>query len=698
MAIDAGTGPLYCGRTRRVWGPVLGKRNRSGSWNVPFRRVVLIACCIVFLVLAAAEYSPVTVRAGEGFQPVAPEELKMTSEPLAPGAPAIILYRQVDRDDNGRTSHEDNYVRIKILTEEGRKYADVEIPFTRGSNDVVHVRARTIRPDGSVADFDGKVFEKTIVKARGLKYLAKTFTLPDVQVGGIIECSYTYDFKEFALYDSHWILSQELFTKAAKFSLKPYSGSLENPFLVRWSWQSLPAGTGQPQQSAADRIVRLEAHNIPAFQTEDFMPPENELKARVDFTYSDEPYNPDVDKFWKQVGKKLNGQVESFVGKKKAMEEAVAQIVSPSDPPEVKLRKIYDRVQQLRNTSYEVEKTEQEEKRAKEKPPSNVEEVWKRGYASGNELTWLYLGLVRAAGFEAYGVFVSDRSNYFFSRQTMDRNKLDANVVLVKVNGKDAYFDPGAAFTPFGLLEWSETGVTGLRLDKDGGTWITSTLPKSSESRIERDAKLSLSDTGDLQGKVTVTFTGLEGMYRRVDERHNDDTERKKYLEDQVREYIPVGSELELTNQPDWKSSSQPLVAEFNVKIPGWVSSAGRRALLPVGIFSATEKHIFEHANRVHPIYFEFPFEKLDNVTIDLPLGWQVQSLPQPQNQDGHIVTYDLKAEKDASSLHLMRKVTVDFLLIEPKYYPALRNFFQVVRTGDEEQIVLQPGTASASN
>jgi len=47
-----------------------------------------------------------------------------------PGAPAVILYRQVDRDD-GRTAHEDNYVRIKILTDEGRKYANVEIPFLK---------------------------------------------------------------------------------------------------------------------------------------------------------------------------------------------------------------------------------------------------------------------------------------------------------------------------------------------------------------------------------------------------------------------------------------------------------------------------------------------------------------------------------------------------------------------------------------
>jgi len=663
---------------------------------VLFRRIVFIACFAVALVLAVCKYRPASVLASEGFQPVSPEELKMTSEPLAPGAPAIVLYRQVDRDDNGRTSHEDNYVRIKILTEEGRKYGDVEIPFIRGGNDVVHLRARTIRPDGSVADFDGKVFEKTIVKARGLKYLAKTFTLPDVQVGGIIEYSFTYDFAEYSLYESHWILSQELFTRAAKFSLKPYSGSFQNPFTVRWR-PYLPPGT-TPPQDGPDHIVRLEAHNIAAFQVEDFMPPENELKARVDFVYSDEPFESDADKYWKKVGKKLNAQVESFVGKRNAMEQAVGQIISPNDPPEVKLRKIYDRVQQLRNTSYELQKTEQEEKREKAKAPTNVEEVWKRGYASGNELTWLYLGLVRAAGFEAYGVYVSDRRNYFFSAQSMDRNKLDSNVVLVKLNGKDVYFDPGAAFTPFGLLEWPETGVTGLRLDKDGGTWIQSTLPQSSDSQIERKAKLTLSDAGDMEGKLTVTFTGLEGMYRRVEEIHSDDPERKKYLEDEVKEYIPAAAEIDLTNQPDWKSSSQPLVAEFNVKIPGWVSGAGRRALLPVGLFSATEKHIFEHTNRVHPIYFEFPLEKVDDVTINLPLGWQVQSLPQPQNQNGHVVAYNLKAENDASSLHLTRKVTVDFLMIDVKYYPALRNFFQVVRTGDEEQIVLQPGTASATN
>ncbi|MFZ0417194.1 MAG: DUF3857 domain-containing protein [Candidatus Sulfotelmatobacter sp.] len=663
---------------------------------MPFRRVVFLACFALSLVLTASNYCPLVVYASD-FPPITAEELKMTSEPLAPGAPAIILYRQVDRDDNGHTSHEDNYIRIKILTEEGRKYGDVEIPFVKGGNDVVRLRARTIRPDGSIVEFAGKVYEKSIVKARGLRYMAKTFTLPEVQVGGMIEYSYTYDFREYALYDSHWILSQELFTKAAKFSLKPFSGTFQNPFTVRWSWQGLPVGTDKPKQNP-DHVVRLEAHNIPAFQTEDFMPPENELKARVDFVYSRETFENDAEKYWRKVGKQLNGQLENFVDKRKAMEEAVTQIVSPNDPPEVKLRKIYDRVQQMHNTSFELQKTEQEEKRDKEKPAQSVEDVWKRGYGNVTTLNWLYLGLIRAAGFEAYGCWVSDRRHYFFRSESMQSEKLDANVVLVKLNGKDLYVDPGEQFTPFGMLYWTLTGVAGLRLDKDGGTWIQSTLPESSESRIERNAKLRLSDTGDIEGKLTVTFTGIEGMYRRGDERNADDTERKKYLEDQVKEYIPAASDLELTNQPDWKSSSQPLVAEFNLRIPGWASGAGRRAFLPVGIFSATEKHIFEHAKREHPIYFEFPFEKLDDVTIGLPAGWEVKSLPPPQDQDKHVVAYNLKVENGPNSLHLARRVAVNFLFIESKYYPGLRNFFETVRTGDEQQIVLQPGTASASN
>jgi len=426
-----------------------------------------------------------------GFQPVSQEELKMTVEPKAPGAPAIVLFREVDRDDRGNYS--DYY-----------------------------------------------------------------------------------------------------------------------PVYLKWMWNWLPAGTAAPVE-APDHIVYLEASDIAAFQTEDYMPPEDELKSRVDFVYSEDRFENDPAKYWKKFDKKRNQVLESFIDKRKPMEEAVAGIVSPRDSPEEKLRKIYARVQQVRNTDFEAEKTEQEQKRNKEKPAENVEVVWKQQHASGFQLTRLFLALVRAAGVEAYGMLVPSRRNFFFDPGTMDSRRLNANVVTVKVNGKDLFFDPGAQFTPFGMLPWFETGVEGLKLDKDGGNWLQTNLPAAAESQILRKANLKLSDTGDIEGKVT--YTGLEASLRRVDQVLEDDAARKKFLEDEIREAIPAACEVELTSQPDWKASS-PLVAEYTLKVPGWVAGAGRRALMPVGLFGAPEKHLFDHTDRVHPIYFEFPFQRSDDISV----------------------------------------------------------------------------------
>ncbi|HEY6339282.1 MAG TPA: DUF3857 domain-containing protein [Candidatus Sulfotelmatobacter sp.] len=658
------------------------------------------------LLLAANTMS----HAGTGFQSVNPEELKMTSEPQAPGAPAIILYRQVDRNDYGLTGHggavyvgsqssqsrlEDNYLRIKILTEAGRKYANVEIPLPREVGSIDTINARTIRPDGSIVNFSGQVFEKSIYKARGINYVAKTFTLSDVQVGSIIEYYYTVSFAEGRLYGSRWVLSDELFTKKAKFSLKPAQNDIV-PLNFRWT-EKLPPGTESPKRDPSG-IIRLEAANIAAFQAEDFMPPEDELRARVDFIYSYDEFEMDATKFWRKVGKKRNDELEHFLGKRGALEPVVAQIVAPNDTAEVKLQKLYARVQQLHNTSYEVAKTEQEQKRENIRTEVNVEDVWKRGSGDSRQLTWLYLALVRAAGFEAYGVLAPDRRTNFFQPQTMDSFRLGTSVVLVKLNGKDLYFEPGAQFTPYGLLPWQETGVQGLRLDKDGGGFVQTALPESSASRIERKADLKMSNDGSLEGKLIVTFTGLEALRRRVDERHEDDAARKKFLEGQVKEYIPAAVEVELTNQPEWSSSSPQLVAEYRLTVPGWASVAGHRALFPVGVFSAPERQMFEHAERVHPVYFEYLSQKVDDIIVDLPPGWQVSSLPKPVNQDLHVVGYSCAAENNKGALHLTRKLDISIILLDTKYYGPLRSFFQGLRANDEQQVVLQPGTTATSN
>ncbi len=637
--------------------------------------LLLLALC-ASLPLHAADWLPVTT-----------EELQLTSEPKAPGAAAIFLYRQVDRDDTSST--ESHYVRLKILKEEGRKYADVEITYTKGVDSIRGIDARTIRPDGSIVKFDGTVYDKAVVSGRGVKVMAKTFTMPEAGVGSIIEYRYSRDQSADYVFNSHWILSEELFTRYAKFSLfpSPYFG-------LRWSWPNgMPAGTESPAKKW-DRI-RLETHDVPAFVTEELMPPENALKYRVDFIYSD-PGEPatDPDSYWKRVGKDAFHNVEKFMDRRKAMERAVGEIVQPDDPPEAKLRKIYARVQRMNNETYEREKTEEERKRAQKDEPHNVEDVWARGSGTASQLNHLFIALARAAGVQASTALVATRDEYFFDPRMMNARELNSNLVIATVSGQDLFLDPGVPFTPFGLLPWYETAVRALRLDANGSKWVDTPLPNPRDARIERTAHLKLEQGGTLSGSVTIRFTGLESAWRRLQERNEDDTERKQFLENQLRSLVPSGTEVKLTNTPDWSSGDEPLVAEYDLQVPGWVAAAGQRQLLKVGLFGAEEDRTFEHQTRTQPIYFNFPYQYSDTVAIELPAGKHLNSVPKPSNLDFKTYSYDLAAEEKEGTLHLKRDVSIALVLVNAKYYGQLRQFFQSVRTADEQQVVIAPVTA----
>ncbi|HLV87361.1 MAG TPA: DUF3857 domain-containing protein [Candidatus Sulfotelmatobacter sp.] len=607
----------------------------------------------------------------------------MASEPKAPGAMAIYLYRQLDRDDiENREFHFD---RIKIFSEEGRKYADIEIPFFKGAGNIKNIQARTIHPDGTIVNFDGKVYEKTVVKAKGVKFLAKTFSMADVQAGSIIEYRYTRILPIGFVYDSQWLLSEELFTKHAKFSLHP-----NQRYALQWSWpRGLPAGTGPPLMD--HHVVRLETQDIPAFQIEDYMPPADEMKYRVDFRYTRNT-EKDPDKFWKQQAQFLWQGVDFFTNRPKAMEQAVAQIVAPEDTPERKLEKIYARCQKIRNVSFERERTEQENDREKLKDIQTVEDVWKRGYGNGKEITWLFFALARAAGFEAIPVMIATRNQHFFDARLMNPDRLNTNVVLVKLAGKDIYLDPGVAFASFGFLPWDETGVAGRILDKDGGAWVEIPLPDASLSGTRRVASLHLDENGVVEGRVTITYKGISALERRIDENQEDDEARRKFLDDELKSYVPLPIEVKLTNKPDWDSSSPELVAEFHFKVDGWASTAGRRTFMPAVLFGGGEKHLFERESRVHPVDFQFSYTDEDEVTVTPSAGLQISNLPQPRNVDVKACLYSLTTEKKDESLLIKRRLMVNLHMVDAKYYVSLRNFFQAVRTGDEQQIVLSSG------
>lgn len=276
----------------------------------------------------------------------------------------------------------------------------------------------------------------------------------------------------------------------------------------------------------------------------------------------------------------------------------------------------------------------------------------------------------------------------------LDVRQLTAVVVAVRVGNDDIYLGPATKFSPYGLLSWEQTGVQGMKTNKDGGVFIQTPEPKYFEARIERKAKLRLKEDGSVEGRLEVTFDGQAALTRRLNAFNDDDAGRMKDIEDEIKAWLPSTAKVEMESVAPWESATEPLRAVTKISIPDVATATGRRQLLPAGIFQMGWKRVFEHAKRVHPIYFRYPYEERDDVTVELPASIRAESLPAARNEATNFGEYQMKIERQEGMVRVERRYVINGIYFPVTYYALLRGFFDKVRAGDEEQIVLQTATA----
>ena len=201
----------------------------------------------------------------------------------------------------------------------------------------------------------------------------------------------------------------------------------------------------------------------------------------------------------------------------------------------------------------------------------------------------------------------------------------------VALDGKELFFDPGSKYAAYGQLPWFETAVSGRRLDADGGQWLTTSIPKSHDSRTLRKGTLQVDAHGTVSGNVTVTYTGEEALSRRMQENGEDGTDRKKFLEDQIKYDMPSGVDVELVNAPDWEKCRR----RADRRIHGEIArlGCGRRTACAVsgGVVRRPRERRFPASNaRASPVFPLQPAED-DDITVELAPGWKVASVPAAQ-------------------------------------------------------------------
>ncbi len=243
--------------------------------RIPPSYFPLIALFVCLLCLAPTSALPVF----EDWKPIDPAELSLKSSTVEKEADAEGLFWEVRIDDNpdGNLifSH---YIRVKVFTDRGRESQsriDLEYGKMFGTEiKIQDIAARTIKPDGSIVELKkGDIFERTIAKASGLKIKARSFAMPGVEPGCIIE----YRWREVRVRsDANYLRLQfqrDIPVRRVQYLVKPYQyeGASFNSITMH--------GTSSPWVKEKNGFYSTTMTNMPAVQEEARMPPEDQVKT-----------------------------------------------------------------------------------------------------------------------------------------------------------------------------------------------------------------------------------------------------------------------------------------------------------------------------------------------------------------------------------------------------------------------------------
>jgi hypothetical protein len=655
----------------------------------------------------------VAARAQTNFMPPTPEELAMTSLTGYPGVAAVVLNREeITKDDQHVLFH---YDRIKILTKEGQKYANVELPFVSTSQDygpmggdnktLEEIAGRTIHPDGTIIPFTGKPYLKVIDREKGLKLQERIFTLPDVEVGSIIEYRYATRIADNMYEAPDWYIQGDLYLKSAHFMWYPTSRDLSNErgriTTITW-FPILPQGVqierhDMPHTGFSDGPIQyfeLKIKDVPPQVKEAHMPPIASFSYRVLFNFTAERTSAE---WWKDEGKNWSKRVDSFADPNSELKRETATITAGATTEDEKLRKIYDAVMGLENTHYTREHEQREEKAEGGGQVKSAADVLSHKRGNQTQLTELFVGMARAAGMKAYLMYVPDRSEELFIPNWLSFRQFDDLIAIVNVDGKEEYFDPGCRYCGYGHLAWQHTVVQGLRQSEKGTEFGATPGEDYKYNLVTRVANMKMDDTGQITGKIDLAFLGADAVEWRHKALSGDEESLNHALRTHLEDMVPKSLQVKVDKVENLTDYDKPVKVSYVVT--GTLGThMGKRVIMPSDIFLSGASATFNDEKREQAVYFEYPRFLQDALRLNLPDTMSVEGTPTVAKFDlPKEELYTFSVVSDPKGFTTRRNHIQGELLVMPKDYETLRKYYAQFESKDQESVVLKAAPAVAS-
>ncbi len=640
------------------------------------------------------------------------EELKEKFCPSDTAAAAVYIFNV------GRSYFEYGYeegfqliteisTKIKIYKKEGYDYANTAVSYYIGGKGNEKVSFSKTATYNLV---NGKI-EKTKLSSDGIfdekvdgDYKRKKIAMPNVKEGSIIEYKieikspYIWNFPEWEFqkripvnYSEYTTFIPEyyLYNTHLKGFLSPVVAKEEKFRKIEYTYKTdmNPGGANahgsekvNSELNFSEKNVKYSLTNVPALKEEEYTNNIDNYRATLIHEMSGKRFpNQPIENYttdWESVTKQIY-ESQSFGDELKKtgyFEKDIDALINGVVSQEERIGIVFNYVKSNMNWN--------ESSRFFCK--DGVKKAYQDKKGNSAEINLMLTAMLRYAGIDANPILVSTRSNgisIFPSQSAFNYviSGIELQNQLVLLDATSKFSLPN--ILPIRALNW-----IGRIVRKNGSSAEINLMPKSNSNEVINIMR-SINNEGVVAGKIRDQYFDYNAFLFRV---RYFNLAKESYIErmEKAHQGLEIG-EYEVQNMTDL---SKPIIENYTFTANNSVEIIGDKMYFSPFLFLATTENPFKQETREYPIDFVYPTQEKYNISIKIPEGYEVETIPQSKaiSMPDDLSSIKYNISNTGKQIQIMFTLDNNQAIIGNEYYVVLKNFYKEIVNKQTEKIVLK--------
>jgi hypothetical protein len=569
---------------------------------------------------------------------------------------------------------------VKILNERGKEnFAETQISYDSTDEKVELEYARTIKPDGTVAEV-GIRHIRDVSKYMNFPLYsnARVFIIsfPEIAEGSAIE----YKVKVL----SHQLLNKKEFVVnyplqsgepiiAANFAIDVPAEKILHIKTLNERYNDFGAELRpEVQEREGRRLYRWRFKNIPQIIPESNMPAQVEINPTLlvsTFSSWQEIY----DWWWPLAKDKIKADAP--------IKEQVKDIISNADSPEAKLKAIYNFcAQKIRYVAVEYGEAGYE--------PHPAADILKNKYGDCKDQAILLVTMLKEAGFCAWPVLIATQENYNLNS---DFPSVIFNHCIAAVSFKDQviFLDPTAETASFGDLPAGDQARRVFVCQEDGYKILETPLYPPEHNLNKQELEIQVNPDETISAHKTVSSRGIYDQAQRYWLLYTQPELVEEALKEKIQEFS-IGAQLEKYNIENRDDLNKPIVLQYSFSGPEYFTAAGSLRIMPQ--LASFDTSIVAKDRRRYAIEFPVLEARETQFAIFFPQDFVIRYIPQSIKETSPWFDFAADYSQKENRIYFRQSAVLKKTVVSDSEYSEFKKFCEALAKKIKQRIVLERG------